>query len=345
MKFGRRLTRWRDLVKNRISDSELLNKVLVLTTRKSFWSSVQCQIFPNRIYANFIIKGPGRFGSDRNPINMVTLFIRGYHYLLKFKPKIILFGSAPRVSSWFSRLKKYGFLDDVKLIAAGALYLSDQDSKFIDILYVFSRDEINTHHPEIWNKYRFIPLPADGDFTNLEPPNEGEPYIFSGGGAGRDYSPVIEAVRKMDLPLKIITFSSDSLAYQGELPRNCEVYWKMPINSFLNLMAGARFVVIPLIEGKHPHGHTTIVQAIRMGKSVITTNDASVDDYIIDGYNGMKVEAGNIQAYRNAIKKLWNDNELRQVYEMGAKEKSGILTYDSFANSLVNLCHQAWVIE
>jgi len=43
-------------------------------------------------------------------------------------------------------------------------------------------------------------------------------------------------------------------------------------------MAGAKFVVAPLQEGIDPHGHTTIVQALRLGKTLISTRNASIDD-------------------------------------------------------------------
>lgn len=319
-------------------DLGFLDGVLVLAVRKNFWASKECRVFPNRRYTKTIVRGPGRFGSSRNPINVLTVALEGYLYFLLRKPKLILFGSAPRIAGWFAWLNKVGLLPGVKLVAPGALYLNDVQAQYLDKLIVYSRGEIDLHAPELRSKYEFIPLPADGPFHLLQPSSSRD-YIFAGGGAGRDFGALIEAVKGLDVHLEIVTFSPKTLNYSGELPENCQVHWKMPPQKFLQLMAGASFVVAPLVEGKHPHGHTTIVQALRLGKAIITTKNTSIDDYVSAGEEGLLVSSGNVSEYRQAILKLWNEPELRASLERCAHIKGLNLTYEVYAQKLVDLCH------
>ncbi len=321
-----------------------LDDVLVLSVQKNFWASTECEIFPHRLYAKPIFSGRGRWGSSRNPLNMLTLAFQGYFYAITRRPRLILFGAAPRITGWFAQLKRFGLLPGVKMVAPGALYLNDAQAKHFDRLFVFSRDEISQRDSALREKFVFIPLPADGDFTKVQPVREGD-YIFAGGGAGRDFATLVEAVKGLDIRLKIVTFSPKTLGYDGELPKNCEVLWKMPVAEFLSLMAGALFVVVPLYEGLFPHGHTTVVQALRLGKVVITTQNATVNDYITDGCEGLMVPPGNVAAYREAILQLMNKSQLRESLESYVARRMPQLTYQAFAQNLVELCRRALISQ
>jgi glycosyltransferase involved in cell wall biosynthesis len=314
-----------------------LANVLALSVHKNFWASTECEIFPNRLYDRRLFLLPGRLGSSRNPLNMLTLALAGYHYYRRYKPEVILFGAAPRLSGWFARLKRAGLLAETKLIAPGALYLNQENARQIERLYVFSRGEISLYNPDIRKRCVFIPLPADGDFGDLQPKANGR-YIFAGGGAGRDFPSLIEAIRGLDIQLKIATFSQKSLNYQGELPANCQVYWRMPLKDFLDKMAGALFIVAPLQAGLYPHGHTTLVQALRLGKAVISTHNASIDDYVTHKKQGLLVEPGDVGGYRQAIIRMATDDELRQSCQEWARRLVPELTYQAFAKRLAKIC-------
>ena len=320
-------------------DLSFLNDVLVLSVRKSFWASKECEVFPNRLYTRKIFPGPGRLGSSRNPVNNLTITLGGYFYFLIRKPKLIFFGSVNRIVPWFTGLRKTSFLPDVKLVATTQSYLSDTQIRYLDKVIVFSRREIALHDPLLRHKYEYMPLPADGDYDLLQPSSQGN-YIFSGGGAGRDFTTLIEAVRGLEVQLRIVTFSPKSLGYDEKLPENCKVYWKMPPRNFIELMADSLFVVVPLQEGQHPHGHTTVVQALRMGKAVISTRNASIGDYISEGQAGLLVSPGNAAEYRQAIMRLLNDLELRQSYEKQAQKIAPDLTYQSYSRRIVDICGQ-----
>lgn len=322
-----------------IQGPDLAKEILVLTSHKSFWAASECQVFPNRFYSRTLFAGSGKWGSVRNPMNVLTVALAGYRYVLQHRPKLILFGRVPRVANWFALLKRNGLLPDTKLVTYGAFYLNPKLAHYFDKLIVYSRSEIAQHALEIQPRCVFVPLPADGDFETLSSGSQ-EKYIFSGGGAGRDFYTLIEAIRGLDIRLKIVTFSPNSLGYSGKLPDNCEVEWRMPLQAFLQRMATARFVVVPLEKGIHPHGHTTAVQALRLGRPVITSKHASMEDYVGHNREGLLVEPGDVTGYREAITRLYYDSQLFASASIYAREKAQLLTYDVHADRLLAICRE-----
>lgn len=319
--------------------SRELADVLVLSVRKGFWAAPEAQIFPHRIYTRRLFPGSGRWGSSRNPVNNLSVLIEGYLHYLRHRPKVILIGSANRAAPWFANLKRAGLLPGTHVIATTQSYLSDAQVAHLASVIVYSRKEIALHDASIRHKYAFVPLPADGDYTGLDAvPQVG--YIFSGGGAGRDFATLIDAVRGLDVPLRIVTFSPETLGYAQELPENCTVEWRMGPRKFLERLAAAKFVVVPLIRGEHPHGHTTVVQALRLGKPVITTSNASVEDYVRHEREGLLVEPGDVDGYRAAILRLEQDDALWQSCQAHACRRAAELTYAQFAQSVVDICRE-----
>jgi len=65
-----------------------LKETLVHSVRQSFWASKECEIIPNRFNTKTLILFPGRFGSNRNPINNFTVALQGYLYFIKKSTKI-----------------------------------------------------------------------------------------------------------------------------------------------------------------------------------------------------------------------------------------------------------------
>jgi len=308
-----------------------LKHVMVVTFKKSFWASEECKIFPNIIYSRFI-------GRSRNFLNVFLITFKAFIAAWVYKPKIIIFGSASVSVPFFMIFNKLRLIPRTRLIATTHIFFNDFMAQFLDRIIVFSSSQIKRHHPKIQDKYIFMPLPADGEFEMFHSVEQGD-YIFSGGGDHRDFNSLIEAIKGLNVKLKIVTFSPATFDYTGELPDNCEVLWRMPRPDFLKLIAGALFVVVPLKKGRYPHGHTTIVQAQHLGKAVLSNTDASVEDYITDNQEGLLVSPGDIEGYKKAILMLITNKELRESFEKNTIERSKELTYEAFSQKLSDLCH------
>jgi len=316
------------------TNHDRLKDILVLSVKKSFWASKACSVFPNRIYTHIF------YGYSQNLVNSFFVALRGLIYIILHRPKLILFGSTHKIVPLFLELKRVGLLSSVKLIATNQEAFSDRQAQYLEKIIIYSRSQINLHNPSLRDKYEFMPLPADGEFDRYQAlePVETENYIFTGGGEERDFRSLIEAVKGLDIRLKIVTFSEETLGYSGQLPENCDLYYTMPLDNFMAMMAKSLFVVVPLQPGARPHGHTTVVQALRLGKAVITTKEASVEDYVSEGGSGLLVASGDVEGYRRAIMRLMTDHALRHTCEQQARQIAQELTYTAFAKRIVALC-------
>ena len=316
--------------------STFLNKILVVAVRKSFWDSPDCEIFPNRIYIKSII------GHSQNLFNMPFALSRALFGCIIHRPKLILL-SYPSIVPWFLILKKIGLLSSVKIVVINQGFLSTKNLiKCIDRIIVNSRCEISCFEPSLREKFDFILLPADGRF-DLKHVSKRKDYIFTGGAAGRDFRSIIEAVRGLDVKLKIVTFSPKKLLKMCKIPGNCEVFGRLPLDRFLQMMMESKFVIVPLKKGLYPHGHTTVVQALCSGKAVITTENACVDDYISHGREGLLVPPSSIVGYRKSIKNLLENAEFLKKLEQNAKLKALNLTYAMYAERLVASCFDVMI--
>ena len=186
--------------------------------------------------------------------------------------------------------------------------------------------------------YVYVPIPSDGDFAAVDPEQAPQPYVFAGGGELRDFASLFAAVEGTGLPLTVVTHSPATLGVDGPPPAGCHVLWRMPLDRFLSLMAGSQLVVVPLRGLDTPHGHTTIAQALSLGKAVVTTRGSAVADYVRDGVEGLLVDPGDVPGYRKAIVRLATDAELRRSCERAARARAPEFTYAAFARSLVALC-------
>ena len=303
-----------------------LRDVLVVTVRKSFWASPECEVFPNRLYARTV------WGHSTNLLNTTVLGIQTVVALARQRPRLVLFGSAPRLVPFFLVLRRFGLFRR-RIIATTHSYFGRRLGRYADRVIVYSQQE-----GEGWDNARFLPLPADGDFDAVVPYSNGAPYIFSGGGTLRDFRSLIRAVDGLDIRLDLVTFSPESLGADGDLPENCRIHWRMPLERFLSIMAGSLFVAVPLRANAATGGHTTIAQALCLGKAVVTTRGAGVEDYVSDGEEGLLVDAGDVAGYRTALRTLIEDETLRLSCESRARARAPELSYVAFARAIESLC-------
>ena len=309
-----------------------LDRVLVLSVRKSFWASAEAeQAFPRRLYT------PTLFGRPSwSILNSGLLAVRGLLAVWRRPTALVFVGSAHRIVPWLVTLRRLGLLRRARLVITNQKGLPDERVAGVDRIIEYSSREIEARPPVVRSRCVFLPLPADGDFAQV--PASAGGYVFSGGGGQRDFPSLIEASRGLDVPVRIVTFSREFLEHDGPLPPNVTVQWKMPLPDFLAEMAGALFVVVPLRRGTYSHGQTTVVQALRLGKAVVTTRDASIEDYVADGHEGLLVDPGDVQGYRAAMLRLLEDDELRRSCERAALARGAESTYEAFARRLTALC-------
>ena len=307
-----------------------LDDVLVVTVRKSFWASPEAAPFPHRVYARVF------YGHSTNLLNSIVVFGHALAAIQLRRPRVVLLGSVERTVPWFIRARRLGLLGRARLVVTNQLHLSDEQLRLVDRNVVYSQASIDAQPEPVRERAVFAPLPADGDFDAHSARDDG--YVFAGGGAGRDFATLIESLRDTRLPLRIVTFSPETLGWTGELPSNVDVEWTMPLPQFLDRLAGARIVVVPLRDGSSDFGQTTVVQALSLGKPVVATRSPGVVDYVHDEREGLLVEAGDVAGLGNAVMRLEADPELREACSRHAVERSRLSTYRAFANLIADVC-------
>jgi hypothetical protein len=304
-----------------------LDRVLVLTARKSFWASHESEIFPHRVFT------PSVKGHSTSVVNTLLLGVKALLAIVRRRPRLLLFGSAHRLVPLFLLLRKYGLLRRTGIVATNQVFFGPRLGSYADRVIVYSTRE--TEHRE---NYVYVPIPADGEFASVVAHSEPIPYVFTGGWTLRDFASLFAAVEGTGIPLTVVTHSPKTLGVEGDPPAEARVHWNMPLAQFLSQLAGSLFVVVPLKATDAPHGHTTIAQALSLGKAVVTTRGAGVADYVRNGVEGILVDPGDVEGYRAALIQLAQDDALRSKYEEAARARAQEFTYASFARSVTALC-------
>ena len=311
-----------------------LDDVLVVTVRKSYWASCEAEAFPRRLYEWILC------GRSTNLLNSVVITARALVVVMATRPKVVVLGSVERAVPWFIRLRRLGLLWGARLVVTNQLHLDDEQLAQVDRVLLYSRAVIDRQRPELRKRAVFVPLPANGDFESARRSFRDGDYVFTGGIAGRDFASLIEALRDTGVPLEVVTYSAETLGYQGDLPPNCRVLWGLTLSKFLARAAGSLLVAVPLRDPESDFGQTTVVQALSLGKAIVATRCPSLQDYVEDGKEGLLVEAGDILAYRDAVLRLAGDIELRRACERHARERAASLSYARFGSRLGTICRE-----
>jgi glycosyltransferase involved in cell wall biosynthesis len=301
-----------------------LDDVLVVTVRKSFWASHDAERWPRRLYARVL------YGHSTNAINSVLLFARALIAILGRPPRVVFLGSAERTVPWFIRAREVGLLRAAKLVVTNQLNLTSRQLRQVDRVIVYTASQAE----KLGERGVFVPLPADGDLAAALAASAPAEYVFSGGGAGRDYATLVDAMRDTPLHGEIVTFDPSVI----RMAPNVHVRGPLPLPGFLERMAGAAVVVVPLGSASSPHGQTTAVQALALGKPLIATRSVGIVDYIRDGENGLLVDAGDVDGLRRALIRLFEDPKLREQLASRARAGVGNLSYASHADRLEAIC-------
>jgi len=175
------------------------------------------------------------------------------------------------------------------------------------------------------SKLHLIPFHADTHFYHPMPEVAVERRISSAGLELRDYPTLLDAVRGLDVDVRLAAASPWSKRKNETadclLPANVSVR-SYPYHELRELYASSLFVVVPLYENDFQAGVTTILEAMAIGKAVIVTETRGQRDVIQHGINGIYVPPGDPQALRRAIIDLLERPE--QAARLGANARRTI---------------------
>ena len=137
--------------------------------------------------------------------------------------------------------------------------------------------------------------------------------LFAGGRNFRDYETLVEALRGLDLDA-VIVCARDQLLASGTpsgTPDRVRIRREIPYADYLEELRQASIVVVPLSTETVPAGQVAILEAMAMGKPVITTRGIGTVDYVRDGVDGLLYANGDAADLRRCIVKLAEDASMR----------------------------------
>lgn len=166
----------------------------------------------------------------------------------------------------------------------------------------------------------YVPFKVNHRDIRLSPGELREEYIVTMGRSLRDYDTYIRAVAQLPYPAAIPEFCFESFEGKDQsfawsrqnVPRNLTVLADSGSREDLVRNLGkARLVVIPTSASSLcASGLSTYLDAMYLGKCVIATSGPGTADVLTD--QALLVPAHDVVALRDAIRKAWEDDALRQ---------------------------------
>jgi glycosyltransferase involved in cell wall biosynthesis len=161
--------------------------------------------------------------------------------------------------------------------------------------------------------------------------------VFAGGNSLRDYPTLLEAVRELDVPVRILT----TVLGETGLPAHVRVEPIRSHDDFVDGLRRAAVVVTPLQPGlQRAAGLDTYLSAMALGKLVIVSESPGVRDYVEHGRTGLVVPAGDQTALRDAL--AWaldpaNADEVAAVAARAAETARTRFTYEAYVATLLRV--------
>jgi glycosyltransferase involved in cell wall biosynthesis len=161
--------------------------------------------------------------------------------------------------------------------------------------------------------------------------------VFAGGNSLRDYPTLLEAVRELDVPVRILT----SVIDESELPAQVRVEPIRSHDDFVDGLRRAAVVVTPIQPGlRRAAGLDTYLSAMALGKLVIVSEGPGVRDYVDHGSTGLVVPAGDPAALHEAL--AWaldpaNADEVAAVADRAAETARTRFTYEAYVATLLRV--------
>jgi len=241
-------------------------------------------------------------------------------------PHVLIYTLWQLPKSPLARMLRYA---EYRLIASGVTR--------IVVYSLRQRDLYARYFPFAASKLECVPYYTthwDTDFTT----SRGD-YVFAGGDYTRDYRCLIDAVR--DLGYRTVIAAVFRHYFEGlHIPDHVTIV-TVKHREFIDLMAGARIVVVPLRDGLlQSGGQQTYLNAMAMGKPVVVADDCGADEYIQNGTSGIVIAPGDAAALRDALQTLWNDDTLAASLGANAKSAATAFSPDRFFLRVIEIVHE-----
>ena len=147
----------------------------------------------------------------------------------------------------------------------------------------------------------------------------GHNYIFSGGTNSRDWQLVLGAAKLLpEYKFKVVVPQISTLG--TDIPNNVDCYHNISSDRFNELLSNSSLCVLPLTT-EAPAGLIVLYSAGLLSVPVITSNNASMNEYIENWDNGVLIGLGDLPSFTSAVAFLLSDPELLEILGRSLQEK------------------------
>lgn len=130
-----------------------------------------------------------------------------------------------------------------------------------------------------------------------EPDGPGAEGVFAGGDSMRDYRPLLEAARSLDVVVRVAARQAPPVP-----PPPNVVFHAVEQDEYLRRMRRARIVVVALRGGtERSAGQNNYLNPMALGKLVVVTDATGVREYVEDGVTGLVVPPDDAAALMAAL--------------------------------------------
>ena len=276
-----------------ISEASLLSALPKLLAAYRKGGSYDAIITNQDGYATFLFASLRWVSGRRRPLHFVMEFI-----------------TKQRNASVYSRIK-YGLMSRILRSVTRFICSAQRETQL---------------YPEQLNlpRHRFvhIPLMTNPKFLTWETkyPESfiSDDYVFAGGYTGRDFATFLDAVAEIDFPVRLITTPR---AVAGlEVPPNVQLLFNLPFQEYIEHVARAQIVVVPLQNWDISVGQSVILEAMALARPLIATKAPGSVDYVQHETNGLLVSPGDAAGLRAAILRLLTDSPAARRLASNARE-------------------------
>ena len=167
--------------------------------------------------------------------------------------------------------------------------------------------------------------------------------VVSAGKSGRDYATLARGAEGLPCHVQIICDFAAPVAALRHSDR-LQVLRDCYGNDYLEALARAKIVVIPLAVNDISAGQMVLLQAFALKKPVIITRTLTTEDYAVDGEDVLMVPMGDADAMRLALQRLLTDDALRRrLADQGERRFVEVNSTEAYVRHLVAMVRELGV--
>ncbi|HMP89765.1 MAG TPA: glycosyltransferase family 4 protein [Kiritimatiellia bacterium] len=190
------------------------------------------------------------------------------------------------------------------------------------------------------DRFRYVPL--NTTISKPEQINNPGGYLFCAGRTLRDNATLAKVINATPDEWQIVTglrdFNNDSL------PEHVTIHREISRDHYLQLLRGARIVILPLLETERSTGQVVLLEAMSFGKPVITTRAPGTIDIIRHGENGYLVEPGDAAGIKKILEDLIKDPEAcLRIGHQALSDVQAIHTTPKHTEVRLNVIRELWL--